>query len=294
MTIIAIYALNSLFYAAVLFLISAGINMIFGVMRIVNLSHGSLFGFGAYVAAAALLAVSKDLSGPLLPLLYVVPVAGAAIVGLIGLIMEPTIIRPMYARAPEYQLLMTFGGLLILEDAVILLWGPFPLRIPELYEALGRAPIFGFLYPNYNLLVIVVGFLAAIGLWLLVYRTKFGVMVRATSLDREMATALGVNVRRLYMISFAIGAMLAGLAGAYIVPTSAAIPGMGIDALALAFVVMVVGGLGSLKGAFVGALIVGVVRSIGIAFFPEIELALLWLVAAIVLIVRPTGLFGKE
>lgn len=294
MTIIAIYALNSLFYAAVLFLISAGINMIFGVMRIVNLSHGSLFGFGAYVAASALLAVSKDLSGPLLPLLYVVPVAGAAIVGLIGLIMEPTIIRPMYARAPEYQLLMTFGGLLVLEDAVILLWGPFPLRIPELYEALGRAPIFGFLYPNYNLLVIVVGFLAAIGLWLLVYRTKFGVMVRATSLDREMATALGVNVRRLYMISFAIGAMLAGLAGAYIVPTSAAIPGMGIDALALAFVVMVVGGLGSLKGAFVGALIVGVVRSIGIAFFPEIELALLWLVAAIVLIIRPTGLFGRE
>ncbi len=291
MSIIAIYALNSLFYASELFLISAGINLIFGVMRIINLAHGSLFGFGAYMAAWALFAFSKGLPAPLI---YLIPLAGAAVVGLIGFVVEPTLIRPMYKRAEEYQLLITFGILLILEDAMVLIWGPFPLRVTEAFSQLGSSNILGYLYPNYYILVIGVGFIAAAILWVTIYRTKFGVVLRATSLDREMAEALGVNVKTLYTVAFTIGTALAGLAGAYIVPTTSALPGMGIDVLALAFVVMVLGGLGSLKGAFVGSLIVGVLRTIGISFFPEIELALLWLIAATILVIRPLGLFGRE
>src|SRR5258706_69868 len=138
-----------------------------------------------------------------------------------------------------------------------------------------------------------VGAAAAVGLWAVIYRTKFGVMLRATSQDRRMASALGLNVGLIYVSAFAIGCFMAGLGGAIIVPSQAAVLGMGIEALILAFVVVVIGGLGSLKGALVGALIVSFVRTAGIQFFPEIELAVLYLIAAAVLLVRPTGLFGR-
>ena len=150
----------------------------------------------------------------------------------------------------------------------------------------------GLIYPGYNLVVIAIGVAAAIGLWAVIYRTKFGVMLRATSQDRRMASALGLNVGLVYVSAFAIGCFMAGLGGAIVVPTQAAVLGMGIDALILAFVVVVIGGLGSLQGALVGALIVSFVRTAGIQFFPEIELAVLYLIAAVVLLVKPTGLFG--
>jgi branched-chain amino acid transport system permease protein len=140
--------------------------------------------------------------------------------------------------------------------------------------------------------VIAIGALAAIGLWAFVYRTRFGVMLRATSQDRRMASALGLDVGRVYILAFALGSFMAGLGGAIVVPTQAAVLGMGVDNLVLAFVVVVIGGLGSLKGALVGAVIVGFVRTAGIQFFPEIELAALYLIAGFVLVVRPTGLFG--
>jgi branched-subunit amino acid ABC-type transport system permease component len=149
------------------------------------------------------------------------------------------------------------------------------------------------IYPTYNLLVIGIGILAAICLWAFVYRTKFGVILRATSQDRRMASALGLNVKRVYAQAFAIGCFMAGLGGAIVVPSQAAVLGMGIDALILAFVVVVIGGLGSLEGALVGALLVSFVRTAGIQFFPEIELAVVYLIAAIVLLIRPTGMFGK-
>jgi branched-chain amino acid transport system permease protein len=151
----------------------------------------------------------------------------------------------------------------------------------------------GLVYPGYNLVVVGIGVLAAVALWAVIYRTKFGVMLRATSQDRRMAAALGLNVGLIYVSAFAIGCFMAGLGGAIIVPSQTAVLGMGIDALILAFVVVVVGGLGSLQGALVGALIVSFVRTAGIQFFPEIELAVLYLIAAVVLMVKPTGLFGS-
>jgi branched-chain amino acid transport system permease protein len=216
---------------------------------------------------------------------------GAGAVALLGVVVEP-LLRPFYRRREEYQLLVTFGLLLILEDVIRLLWGGLPLSADPVMDVLPSIHIGGLIYPGYNLVVIAIGAAAAVGLWAVIYRTKFGVMLRATSQDRRMASALGLNVGLIYVSAFAIGCFMAGLGGAIIVPSQAAVLGMGIDALVLAFVVVVIGGLGSLQGALVGALIVSFVRTAGIQFFPEIELAVLYLIAAVVLLVKPTGLFG--
>jgi branched-chain amino acid transport system permease protein len=161
------------------------------------------------------------------------------------------------------------------------------------YAALGSLSIAGDRYPTYNLVIIAVGVIAAVFLWAFIYRTRFGVLLRATSQDKRMASALGVNVNRIYIQAFTLGCFMAGLGGAIVVPSQSAVLGMGVDALVLAFIVVVIGGLGSLEGALAGALIVGVVREVGITLFPEIELAVLYLIAALVLFVRPAGLFGR-
>ena len=290
MSILIIQLLNSLFYASVLFLIAAGLSLIFGVMRIVNLAHGSLFGVGAYVAAW-LVGRAVNFGVPPIWLLLLIPVAASA-VAVLGMIIEPLLLRPFYRRAEEYQLLVTFGLLLILEDLVRLVWGGLPLSADTVMDSMPIVHIGGLLYPGYNIFVIGVGVVAALALWFGIYRTKFGVLLRATSQDRRMASALGLDVGRVYIAAFAIGCFLAGLGGAIVVPSHSAVLGMGVEALVLAFVVVVVGGLGSLKGALVGALIVSLVRTAGIQFFPEVELAVLYLIAALVLIARPTGLFG--
>ena len=291
MAILIIQILNSLFYASVLFLIAAGLSLIFGVMRIVNMAHGSLYGVGAFVTAWLVgRAVAYGL--PSVWLFLLIPV-GAATVALIGAFIEPVLLRPFYRRAEEYQLLVTFGLLLIIEDVVHFFFGGLPVTADVLMDAVPSIHIGGLVYPGYYLVVIGVGALAALALWAVIYRTKFGIMLRATSQDRRMASTLGLNVGLIYVCAFAIGCFMAGLGGAIIVPSQAAVLGMGIDALVLAFVVVVIGGLGSLQGALVGALIVSFVRTAGIQFFPEIELAVLYLIAAIVLLVKPTGLFGS-
>ena len=290
MSILVVQVLNSLFYASVLFLIAAGLSLIFGVMRIVNLAHGSLFAVGAYIAAW-LVGRAIAMGVPVLWLLLLMPVAALA-VALIGIVIEPLLLRPFYRRAEEYQLLVTFGLLLILEDLMRLVWGGLPLTADTVMDAIPSVHVGAQIYPGYNLLVIAIGVAAAVLLWVVIYGTKFGVLLRATSQDRRMAAALGLNVGRVYVAAFAIGCFLAGLGGAIVVPSHAAVLGMGVEALVLAFVVVVVGGLGSLKGALVGALIVSFVRTAGIQFFPEVELAVLYLIAAVVLIARPTGLFG--
>ncbi len=290
MDTLIIHLLNSLLYASVLFLIAGGLSLIYGVMRIVNLAHGNLFALGAYATAWAVGRMLGSL--PDVALFILLPV-GAVVAGAAGAILEPTLLRPFYRRAEEYQLLVTFGLLLILDDVMRFIWGPYPLSASALYESFGSFAILESIYPTYNLLVIAVGFAAAAFLWAFVYKTKFGVILRATSQDKRMASALGVNVNRVYIQAFTIGCVMAGVGGAIIVPSQGAVLGMGVDALILAFVVVVIGGLGSLEGALVGALITGFVREAGITFFPEIELAVLYLIAAVVLLVRPAGLFGR-
>jgi branched-subunit amino acid ABC-type transport system permease component len=282
--------LNSLFYASTLFLIACGLTLVYGVMRIVNMAHGNLYALGAYVAAWVIGLVAARLPSVGLFLLLLV---GAAAAALAGAILEPTMLRPLYRRAEEYQLLITFGLLLILEDLLRLAWGPHPLTASILSDVLGSLTILGATYPTYNIFVIGVGGAAAAALWAFVYRTRFGVMLRATSQDMRMAAALGIDVKRVYVQAFTLGCFMAGLGGAVVMPISGAVLGMGVDALILAFVVVVIGGLGSLEGALVGALIVGAVRTLGITYFAEIELAVLYLIAAVVLFIRPAGLFGR-
>jgi branched-chain amino acid transport system permease protein len=301
MDIFAIHLLNALLYASVLFLIAGGLSLIYGVMRIVNLAHGNLYAFGADVSAWAVGRVTALATGegaaatgtpPTALLLLVLP-AGAVAAAVVGAVLEPTLLRRFYRRAEEYQLLVTFGLLMIIDDVIRFVWGPYPLSASALFENFGSLTIGDAIYPTYNFLVIAVGALAALFLWAFIYKTRFGVVLRATSQDMRMSAALGVNVNRVYVQAFTLGCLMAGLGGAIIVPSQSAVLGMGVDALILSFIVVVVGGLGSLEGALLGALIVGVVREAGIAWFPEIELAVLYLIAALVLLIRPAGLFGR-
>ena len=300
MDIVAIHLLNALLYASVLFLIAGGLSLIYGVMRIVNLAHGNLYAFGAYVSAWAVGRVTLLATGdaaaagaPSTALLLAVLPAGALAAAAVGAVLEPTLLRRFYKRAEEYQLLVTFGLLMIIDDVIRFVWGPYPLSASALFENFGSVAIGEAIYPTYNFLVIAVGGVAAVFLWAFVYKTRFGVVLRATSQDMRMSSALGVDVNRVYVQAFTLGCLMAGLAGAIIVPSQSAVLGMGVDALILSFIVVVVGGLGSLEGALLGALIVGVVREAGIAWFPEVELAVLYLIAALVLLVRPAGLFGR-
>jgi branched-chain amino acid transport system permease protein len=290
MDILIIQILNSIFYACILFLIASGLSLIYGVMRIVNLAHGSLYALGAYVTAWTI--GTFAVGAPIWVLFLLLPV-GAVVVAAVGALIEPTLLRPLYNRPEEYQLLITFALLLILEDMMHFLFGGVPLSADAVIDSMGTMPIMNLRYPVYNLLVIGIGVAAAVFLWAFIYRTKFGVILRATSQNMRMASALGLNVKRVYVQAFALGCFMAGLGGAVVVPAQAAVLGMGVEALILAFVVVVIGGLGSLEGALIGALIVSFVRTAGIQFFPEIELAVLYLIAAIVLLVRPTGLFGR-
>jgi branched-chain amino acid transport system permease protein len=288
--ILVVHLFNALLYAAVLFLIAGGLSLIYGVMRIVNLAHGNLFAIGAFATASA---VGQWFAGSTSGWLFLLLPTGAVLAALIGAVLEPTLLRPFYRRPEEYQLLVTFGLLMILEDVMRFVWGPYPVSASVLFEKLGSLHVGEYIYPRYNLLVIAVGGLAALFLWVFIYRTKFGVVLRATSQDMRRASALGINVNLVFVEAFTIGCFMAGLAGAMIVPSQSAVLGMGVDALVLSFIVVVIGGLGSLEGALVGALIVGVIREIGISVFPETELAVLYLIAAAVLFVRPAGLFGR-
>jgi len=277
-------------YASVLFLIAGGLSLIYGVMRIVNLAHGNLYAIGAFVTASL---VGKWLAGTRTLILYLLVPAGAFAAAAIGALLEPTLLRPFYRRAEEYQLLVTFGLLMILEDLMRFIWGPYPLTASTLFSDMGSITIGDAIYPTYNILVIATGAVAALFLWAFVYKTRFGLLLRATAQDMRRAAALGVNVNRVYVQAFTIGCFMAGLGGAIVVPSQSAVLGMGVEALVLAFIVVVIGGLGSLEGALIGAVIVGVFREIGITVFPEIELAVLYLIAAIVLLIRPAGLFGR-
>jgi branched-chain amino acid transport system permease protein len=292
MAVFVVQALNALYYASVLFLIASGLSLIYGVMGIVNMAHGSLFALGAFLTATM-----TQFAAPYVPAwaLFLLLPLGAVGIGLLGLVIEPFLLRRLYSRgAEEYPLLITFGLLLVLEDLMRLVWGGTPISAGALVHYLGSVSVLGSLYPAYVLLVIAAGMATALALWFFVYHTRFGIILRATAQDMKMASGLGLDVKRVYLFAFAAGCFLVGLGGAVVVPYQTAVLGMGMDALILGFVVVVIGGLGSLKGALVGALIVGAVRTVGIQFFPELELAVLYIIAAAVLLVRPTGLFGMK
>jgi branched-chain amino acid transport system permease protein len=284
--------LNGLASASSLFIIASGLTLVFGVTRIVNFAHGSLYMLGAYIAAAwfapAMLGTWNSL-----PMFILMLIATGIAVGCIGLAMEVLLLRRIY-HAPELlQLLATFGVVLIVQDLVIRVWGPLEIlgpRAPGLRHAI---PIFGRMVPAYDLFLIAAGPVVLGLLYLLMQRTRFGVLVRAATQDREMVGALGVNQALLFTGTLFLGAFLAGLGGALQIPKTAANAQMDISILSETFVVTVIGGMGSIPGAFLASLLIGQLQAFGILVFPKITLVLVFLAMAVVLVLRPQGLLGR-
>jgi branched-chain amino acid transport system permease protein len=282
--------LGGTFHAAVLFLVAAGLQLVFGVQKIVNLACGSFYALGAYFGITAVGAAIKLGMPPalFLPLLVV----AGLLVGLVGLPIE-RVLRTVYRRDESYQLLITFGFLLMFQDAFRYFWGATPRTMDNVYLAYGTAHFLGIRVPTYNLLVIAASLAIAAILGLFLERTRTGRIVRATAENRDMAEGLGVNASRVYALVFTVGCMLGTVGGALVVPSSAASLDMAVDLVVESFAVVVIGGLGSMRGALVGALIVGLMRASAISLMPEMEMLSVYLAVVAVLILRPAGLFGK-
>jgi branched-chain amino acid transport system permease protein len=286
-----VQALNGLASASSLFIIAAGLTIVFGVTRIVNFAHGSFYMLGAYLGVSIVPRL-LDLNSSL-PMFLIGVLLAAVAVGVIGVLMELILLRRIY-RVPElFQLLATFGVVLIVQDLVVKIWGPLDILGPRAPGLAGAVHIFGHRFPAYELFLIVMGPLALGLLWLLMNRTRYGVLVRAATQDREMVAALGVNQALLFTGTLFLGAALAGLGGALQTPKLAANPHMDISIIAEAFVVTVVGGMGSVPGAFLAALLIGQLQAFGILVFPKITLVLVFLLMALVLVLRPWGLMGR-
>ena len=291
LSFLLVQALNGLASASSLFIIAAGLTIVFGVTRIVNFAHGSFYMLGAYLGVTLiprLLAASSTFPAFLAGVL-----AAAVAVGAIGIAMELVLLRRIYAVPELFQLLATFGVVLAVEDVVLKVWGPLDILGPRAPGLRGAVAILGHRFPTYELFLIAVGPLVLALLWLIMYRTRFGVLVRAATQDREMVGALGVNQALLFTGALFLGATLAGFAGALQTPKLAANPNMDISIIAEAFVVTVVGGMGSVPGAFVAALLIAELQAFGILIFPKITLVLVFLLMALVLVVRPWGLMGR-
>jgi branched-chain amino acid transport system permease protein len=282
---------GGVFHAAVLFLVAAGLQLVFGVQKIVNLACGSFYALGAYfgitfISYATQFGISQWLIFPGL-------IISGILLGFIGPPIE-RILRSVYGRDESFQLLLTFALVLIFQDILKFIWGANPRSLDSAYLIYGTLRAGDFSIPVYNLLVILAAIAIAGGLGLFLQRTNYGRLLRATAENRAMAEALGVDVRRIYSTVFTLGAVLGTTAGALVVPTAAASLDMAIEFVIEAFAVVVIGGLGSMRGALVGALIVGLIRALSIVFFPELEVLAIYLIVIGVLIFRPVGLFGRS
>ncbi len=280
--------LTGLANASSLFLVACGLSLIFGVTRIVNFAHGSLYMLGAYIGYSLMqvLPGSVGFWGAII-------LAGLA-VGVIGVIIEMLVLRPVY-RAPElFQLVATFGVILVIQDLALLAWGPEDLLGPRAPGLRGVVRVMGEPIPKYDIALLVITPIVALGLWYLITQTRVGVLVRAATQDREMVGALGVNQAWLFTGVFALGSALAGLGGALQLPKGGADLLMDFHILAPVFVVVVIGGMGSLPGAYLAAIIISVLNVFGVAYLPQSTLVLMFVVMVIVLMFRRYGLFGRE
>jgi branched-chain amino acid transport system permease protein len=278
-------------YSSWLFLMAAGLTLIYGVMKILNIAHGSLYALGAYTAATlagAWIAAGLPAAGS-----YAMLALAALLVGVVmGPLLERGLLKWMYGKDEVVLLLVTYAAFLILEDAIKLIWGVESKTLSEPYALPGNFQIGNLAYPVYNLLLIAVAIVTGLALAWALYRTRHGKLLLAVIHDREISVAMGINVNRVYLVTFSVGSALAALGGALTAPTIAVSPGIGVEVIVLSFAVVVVGGLGSLGGAALGALMVGIARSAAVRYWPEAELFTIYFVMALVLVVRPRGLFS--
>ncbi|ETX30274.1 branched-chain amino acid ABC transporter permease [Roseivivax isoporae] len=295
--------LNGLQLGVLLFLIAAGLTLVFGIMDVINLAHGVLYMVGAYLIATFAAATGSFWWG----LLLMLPAAVA-----VGLALEWVVMRRLYARSHLDQVLATFGLVMMANEVVKIVWGVSPLSVPLPGILSGSVPLMGPLqYPVYRIAIIVAGLAVALGLFLMVNYTRIGMLLRAGATNRDMVSALGVDIGRLFAVVFTLGAVLACLAGALVAPILSVDTGMGESVLILTFVVVVIGGIGSIKGAFLGAILVAVVDTLGGVFGPillrqvldpaaagqagrTLAPMLVYILMAVILFARPAGLFGRR
>ena len=295
--------LNGLQFGLLLFLLAAGLTLVFGIMDLVNLVHGSLYMMGAYFAATFAAWTGSFLLGALLAL-------GATL--LLGMVVEVVAMRGLYGRGHLDQILGTFGLILFFNELVRLIWGPAGMTLPLPSQMLTAVEVLpGVYYPLYRLVIILSTLIVALLLYLLVMRTRIGMLIRAGASNREMVAALGINIKLLFTLVFGLGAVLAGFAGMMQAPILTVQIGMGENILIVAFVVIIIGGIGSIRGAFVAAIIVGLIDTVGRAFLPDLlrmflsnnaassagpalSSMLIYMLMAAILVVRPEGLFSAS
>jgi len=277
--------LNGVSLGMLLFLISIGLTIIFGVLGVLNFAHGSLYMLGAYFCFE-IVSLSHNFWGAL--------ILAPIVVALVGGVIESTLLRPVYGRDVSFQLLLTFGVLLVLDDAVRLIWGSgyHIVDAPALLN--GVVHFAGLTYPVYSLFILCLGPLIGLGLWAFFRLTLWGKKIRAASLDREMAAGIGINVNRLFTGVFMFGAWLAGIGGTMAAPLRAIGPSMGEKIIIESFIVVVIGGLGSFPGAFLGAMILGLINAYGAQYLPKATMALPYILLALILLTKPRGLLSTE
>ncbi len=277
-------ALNGLAYGVLLFLLSVGLTLIFGMLDVVNLAHGSFYMLGAY-AGLSLIAATGNF--------WLALVAAPLAVGLVGALIERWCLRPLYRRPPLDQVLLTFGLIYLFEDVVKWIWGGRIRSIPPPDLFSGSVSLGGGVIPSYRLFVIAFGLAMAVLLFVLIERTRLGAIIRAGVFDAEMTAGLGINIHRVFTTVFAFGAALGGLSGVIAGPIQSAYPSMGVTILIPALIVVVVGGLGSLKGSLIGSLLIGQAETFGKAWLPEASMLIIYVVMAAIVVTRPQGLFGR-
>jgi branched-chain amino acid transport system permease protein len=287
--VLFIQVMNSISLGMNLFIIAAGLTLVFGVLRIVNFAHGSFYMVGAYVAYSTIQTVGDTDLG-----FWAGVVASAVVMGTIAFFVERLLLARLYDKDHMLQLLFTFALVLIIKDLVKIVWGSeqFSISSPPMFR--GAVNLGISMYPAYMLVLCAVGPLIALGIWFAIEKTRWGRIVRAARLDREMLSALGTDVKRVYSIVFVVGAMLAAMGGALAAPRSAVDPGMDSLVIIDCFVIVIIGGLGSLMGSFVGALILGFLTVFGAVFLQEWVIVAVYVLMVVILLVRPWGLFGMS
>ncbi len=294
MELLATIVVDGLIFGGWLFIVSVGLTLVFGVLNILNIAHGSLYAMGAY-AAATLVGVYFANGGDAFPMgSYVALIVAALLVAVVvGPVLERWLLRYFYGRDEVLIVLVTYGVFLVLEDVMKLIWGVEPYFVFEPYSLLGDVEIGPLFYVGYDFAIIAAAVLVGLTVWLVLNRTRTGKIVLAVIHDPEMSQSMGVNISRIYRWAFVAGVFLAALGGALTAPMISVTPGLGVNVIILAFAVVIIGGLGSIEGAAIGALMVGIARAASVHLLPEAELFIIYLVMAAVLLWRPEGLFAK-
>ena len=292
MSLITIIIFDALSYGATLFLLSIGLTVVFGVLRVLNISHGGIYALGAYMGTWLALLVLGEKFSPWMT--YPALILGALFIGLtVGPIIERVFLRRIYGADMHIQLLLTFSILLILDDGMKLIWGMEPIFVSEPYSLLGSFSVVGIIYPWYDFALVGVSIIFG-GLLIWVVRaTSYGKLVTSVINDRECSTAVGINVNVIYTVAFTVGSLAAALGGCLIAPKIAVVPQFALEVVVLAFAVIAIGGMGSLEGAALGAMIVSFARALAIHLAPEFDLVAIYVIMILVLAFRPQGLFGE-